>query len=278
MVKRIVAFPYYGGKNSHMWILKLLPYGTSYIEPYFGSGAVLLNRIPSPQEVANDLDQRVINFFQVLRDRREEFVDLLRLTPYSKYEHEMCMVESNDPVENARRFFVYVRQSFMGVARTWAISPKEVRGGFTQVLTRYLRGIEALLPVIDRLRLVIFENRQALDVIQRYDSVDTVQFLDPPYMASTRVDTNVYAHEMSPDDHKELLNTIVSCESRIAISHYKNSLYDEALEGWYHYYDKEKSLAGPRGKRQEILSMNYDFSMIREPKQTELSSFTGVEK
>ena len=84
MVKKLVAFPYYGGKNSHLsWLLPLLPYDTKYIEPFAGSAAVLLNRERSDMEVYNDIDRNVVNFFRVLRDQGDALIEKQALTPYS---------------------------------------------------------------------------------------------------------------------------------------------------------------------------------------------------
>lgn len=279
-MKNIVAFPYYGGKNTHLsWLLDLLPYDTKYIEPFCGSAAVLLNRHISAQEILNDQDRLVMNFFQVLREQGEEFVDLLRLTPYHKGEHELVQKDlmyspSIGPIERARRFFIFARQSYMGQARTWAISPKEVRTGFSQVVKRWIYGIEGLLPVIDRLRRVIFENRDALDIIPRYDSQDTVWYCDPPYMPETRVSTNEYRIEMTKSVHKDLLDLLLNCEGKVAISGYSNETYNNRLEGWFKHAEPFKGLAGPRGKRQEILWTNYDPKIIRVIGQLGLEEFT----
>lgn len=269
----IVAFPYYGGKNTHLtWLKPLIPYDTKYIEPFCGSAALLLNRNISPMEVINDKNEQVINFFEVLRTHKEEFVDLIRLTPYSKSEHEQCMIHADDPIERARRFFVFARQSFMGQARTWAISPKQIRGGFSQVVNRWINGIEGLLPVIIRLKRVCLENRDAIDIIPRYDSEDTVFYCDPPYVPVSRTSNNEYAHEMSNYDHEVLIDVLLEIEGKVGISNYDNELYNKRLKDWNKHTEKERGLAGPRGKRTEILYTNYDPYSIVAQNQTTLET------
>jgi len=276
MVKKLVAFPYYGGKNSHLsWLLPLLPYDTKYIEPFAGSAAVLLNRERSDMEVYNDIDRNVVNFFRVLRDQGDALIEKLALTPYSKYEHEHCLDHTDDDLERARRFFIKLRQTFMTTAdaRTWAISPKEVRSGFSQVVSRWLNGIAGLHFVVDRFRGVAIECRPALVVIPRYDSLNTVFYCDPPYPHETRATKEGYDCEMTFEDHKELLECLKSCEGKVALSGYASDLYDSTLKGWFRYEDREKSLAGPRGMRQEILWTNYDPREIRTKHQTGLMEF-----
>ena len=54
------------------WIIENMPTHHSYIEPYFGSGAIFFNKSPSNIETINDLDGEVVNFFEVVRDMPEE--------------------------------------------------------------------------------------------------------------------------------------------------------------------------------------------------------------
>src|SRR5882724_10966277 len=85
--RKLILFGYYGGKFSHLeWLLPLLPDCHHYCEPFAGSGAVLLNRRPSPIETYNDLDGEVANFFRALRDEQEHLVRAIALTPFSRQE------------------------------------------------------------------------------------------------------------------------------------------------------------------------------------------------
>ena len=272
-MKRLIAFPYYGGKNSQLgWLLPLLPYTKRYIEPFGGSAAVLLNRERSPIEVYNDLNEDVVNFFRVLREQPDELIDRLYLTPYSKTEFHNSHDPTDDPLERARRWFVHARQAFMGMSRTWATG-FQIRKGWSQMISRWLGGIERLEVVVTRLSGVLIECRPALKVIENYDCEDTFQYLDPPYMQETRTTKEGYDFELERQDHVELLELIMSCDSKFAISGYDNPLYNKTLKDWYRFEDKEKQLAGPRGKRQEILWTNYDPRAIRSQDQLSLEDF-----
>src|SRR5579871_1430094 len=71
--KRRIVFGWYGGKFNHLdWLLPLLPAAHHYCEPFSGSAAVLLNRIPAPVETYNDIDGEVVNFFRVLWEQPGE--------------------------------------------------------------------------------------------------------------------------------------------------------------------------------------------------------------
>lgn len=91
-MKKLIPFGWYGGKFSHLpWLLPLLPKCHHYCEPFAGSGAVLINRPPSPIETYNDLDGETCNFFQALRDQKEELIELIGLTPVSRKESKVAL-------------------------------------------------------------------------------------------------------------------------------------------------------------------------------------------
>src|SRR5215211_4704182 len=109
-----IAFGWYGGKYSHLdWLLPLLPQSEHYCEPFGGSAAVLINRAPSPVETYNDLDGEVVNFFRVLREQKDELIQAIGLTPFSREELKIA-INSGDNIsdlERARRFFIKARQT-----------------------------------------------------------------------------------------------------------------------------------------------------------------------
>ena len=122
--KKIIAFGWYGGKFSHLdWLLPLLPSCKHYCEPFAGSGAVLLNRDPSPIETYNDLDGEAVIFFRVLRDKKEELIQAILLTPFSREEFALaCNLDPNlSDTERARRFYVRARQVRTGLAQKASI-------------------------------------------------------------------------------------------------------------------------------------------------------------
>lgn len=150
--KRIIAFGWYGGKYSHLdWLLPLLPSCHHYCEPFGGSGAVLLNRNPSPVETYNDLDGEVVNFFSVLRSNPEELIRQITFTPFSREEFsKACEIDPSLPdLERARRFYVRARQVRTGLAQTatlgrWANCKNTSRSGMSGVVSRWIGGIDQL--------------------------------------------------------------------------------------------------------------------------------------
>jgi len=231
-------FVWMGGKRKIAdRINEILPPPTAsqtYIEPFAGGLAVLLSRKPAGVEVANDTDNEVINFFEVLRDRGEELREYLRNMPYSRAIFDDLKIpptEPPPPLERAARFFYLARSSFGGDSRgripRWAYAK-----AFDSKPRSMFNTVENdLLLVRDRLRLVYFESAPALDVIRRYDSENAVFYCDPPYIPTARRDGN-YAFEMSIADHEDLLLTLLDVKGAVALSGYPSDLYSDLLRDW----------------------------------------------
>lgn len=164
--RKLIAFGWYGGKFSHLnWLLPLLPPCHHYCEPFAGSGAVLLNRPPSPVETYNDLDGEVVNFFRVLRDDKDRLVEAIGLTPFSREEFDIAcaLAPTISSLERARRFFVRARQVRTGLAQTaslgrWANCKNTSRAGVSGVVSRWLGSVEDLPGIAERLLRVQIEN------------------------------------------------------------------------------------------------------------------------
>ncbi|MDR0672415.1 MAG: DNA adenine methylase [Zoogloeaceae bacterium] len=267
--RRRIVFGWYGGKFSHLdWLLPLLPECNHYCEPFAGSGAVLLNREPSPVETYNDIDGDVVNFFRVLRDQHEELIRAIALTPFSREEYHRAIHGSADAiseVEQARRFYVKARQTRTGLAQTaslgrWANCKNTSRAGMSGVVSRWLGGVDALDDIAQRLIRVQIENRPAVDVIRLYDSPRTLFYCDPPYLHVTRGDAKAYGFEMDERQHREFAEAANECEGMVAVSGYDHPLMDALFEPgrWFKTQGPDKTIHSTKGKRSEVLWTNYD--------------------
>lgn len=287
-MSRLVAFSYYGGKNFHLdWLLPLLPQTPVYVEPFGGSAAVLLNRDPATElEVYNDLSGSVVNFFKVLRDSRDELMEQLRLTLYSRDEYNDCDTFIKDkteeelrsrPVEWARCFYVGVKQSFMSNREGWVISAigsPRLRGWWS--------GIENLRAVYNRLKRVQIENQDGLVLIEKFNTKDVLQYQDPPYVLSTRPGGQVYEHEFTDEQHVALADFNLRAKCKVALSGFKSKLYTELYEdnNWIRVdIDYSVHCLGEKNKKRiESVWCNYDPLTVRTGNQSMLTDFFEVFK
>lgn len=263
---RRIVFGWYGGKFSHLeWLLPLLPKAHHYCEPYSGSAAVLVNREPSPVETYNDIDGDVVNFFRVLRDRHEELIRSIALTPFSREEFHLAVngpTQGVSDLERARRFYIRARQARTGLAQTatlgrWANCKNTSRAGMSGVVSRWLGGVDALQEIAHRLLRVQIENRPAIDIIRLYDDDKTLFYCDPPYMHETRGDSKAYGFEMTSEQHWELAETLQQCKGLTAISGYRCDAMDTWYKGWRRFDALAKVIHSTKQLRQECLWMNY---------------------
>ncbi len=230
------ALRYYGGKwVMAPWIIAHFPAHEVYVEPYAGAASVLLRKPLSPIEVYNDLDGEVVNFWRMLRERTDDLVRAVALTPYSRAELKAAAEPTDDPLERARRLFVL---SWQGRSRnSWSAGWRFARSrqGRHWTPADDWADAERLYAIADRLSHVQVECSPALDVIERFDTPDALFYCDPPYVAETRSGRwaeNAYAFEMSDDDHRELAEVLAGIEGMAIVSGYESDLYAEIYDGW----------------------------------------------
>ena len=72
------------------WIISLMPPHKSYLEPFFGSGAVYFKKPSSRIETINDMDGEIVNLFRCIREQPKELMKAVTMTPYSREEYEQA--------------------------------------------------------------------------------------------------------------------------------------------------------------------------------------------
>lgn len=232
---------WHGGKwNLAPWIIEHFPPHRVYIEPFGGAASVLLRKPRSYAEVYNDLDDDVVNLFRILRsERAAELVEQIRLTPFAREEFEASYRISEDPLERARQLVI---RSFMGfgsnghnAATKTGFRANSNNSGTTPALD-WVNYPDSMGALIERLRGVVIDNKDAVEVMRQHDGPETLHYVDPPYVWETRSKamhrSGCYAHEMTEDQHIALLNALIGLRGMVVISGYPHPLYDAALKGW----------------------------------------------
>lgn len=246
------------------WILPLFPEHREYLEPFIGSGAVFLNKKPAKVECINDLDGRLINFFRIVRERTQELIDLLTLTPYAREEFQLAGEVSDDPLEDARRYFVRSTMSFGGITHTirrmnsYRVDVQESRMNIAACISKYNTKIKNLPAVLERLREAQIDNRSAFYLIPKFNFPTTFQYQDPPYDHSSRTNTNDYKYEMTTEDHVKLALLNHQSKAMIMISHYDDELYNHLYRDWHkHLGPIRKTNLSKSTVNREAVWMNY---------------------
>jgi len=265
---------YHGGKfRLAKWIISHFPEHRIYVELFGGAASVLMQKERSYAEVYNDVWDTVVNVFQVLRNP-EAAADLemsLRLTPFSRKEFDECEeVELNaitDPIEKARRTIL---RSFAGFGS--ASTNSKYATGFRANSNRsgstpahdWANYPDNIKSFVNRLQGVVIEHRDYKKIIEQQDSEQTLFYVDPPYVHSTRNmkrGNAAYAHEFTEDDHIELSNILKGVKGAVVLSGYHSQLYAKLYEGWTVI---EKDTYGDGAvKRVEVLWLNSNCKNIK---------------
>ena len=275
------ALRYHGAKfRLAPWIMSFFPEHTCYVESFGGAAGVLLQKPRGYAEVYNDLDSTVVNFFSVLRDPvlRHQLIEALVLTPYARTEFELAWEPTGDQIELARRLCIRAQMGFGSAGATkghtgFRIDTKREYGTAQHLWATYPAAIAA---AGERMSGVLIENRPALDVMRQHDNPSTLHFVDPPYMHETRVMTGsrrTYKHELTNDDHIQLLDGLLELDGFVVLSGYGSALYGDKLAGWSCHTTKARISAG-RGTaiRDEMVWLNpaCAAALDRETKQQKM--------
>lgn len=209
-----------------------------YVEPFAGGASVLIAKRPVEVEVYNDADASLLDFFKVLADEAQfqRFYRRVEALPYSRKLWEECRDtwrEQDDPVEKVARWFVVARQSFSGIfARSWSSAVTATGRGMAMNASSWMSVIKQLPEIHARLQRVQFECADFRRILQRYDTPETLFYCDPPYVPDTRR-AGEYAHEMSCDDHRDLVDLLLNLKGYAVLSGYRHEIYRPLeLAGW----------------------------------------------
>lgn len=256
-MKAIIKYP--GSKWSLAeWIISFLPEHHSYLEPFFGSGAVLFNKSRSHIETINDMDNIVTNLFECIRRDPEKLAKMIYLTPYARETYERTYKERpEDKFEAAASFCIRLNMGHgfrtTGEKVGWKC---DIQGRERSYASWDWCSLpERIIKAAERLRGVQIENRPAAELIPRFNFQNVFIYCDPPYMLKTRHGKQ-YRCEMEDSGHEALLDMLLRHKGYVIISGYDTGLYDNMLSGWNRF--EKEVYTQTMSKKKEIIWMNYD--------------------
>lgn len=232
-----------------------MPAHNVYLEPFFGSGAVLLNKAPVKIETVNDISGQVVNLFRIIREQPDALARAIYFTPWAREEFALSYIKTEDPMENARRFLVRCWMAFGAKIEgkgSWSQTIQAERRGNSRV-REWRRLPEIILAVAERLAGVQIENKSAIELIKQYNYPEVLIYCDPPYPRCAR-SRRLYPDEMTDAEHQEFLQVLKQHSGPVVISGYENEIYNAELEGWQKETIKTRAELGK--ERVEVLWIN----------------------
>jgi DNA adenine methylase len=164
-----------GKKRIAARLVSMLPAHKTYVEPFAGSGAVLFAKEPSSVEVINDADPEIADAYRLLKGLNQKGLARLRQMSWTGDPKTFKQLVESEPTDDVAKLhrFLYVTHFSYGKLRGKSFSPSGVG-----VEAKTIKRIEQFVP---RLRNVKIYGGDYEKVVRKYDSKDTVFFLDPPY-------------------------------------------------------------------------------------------------
>ncbi|MBC1209494.1 DNA adenine methylase [Listeria booriae] len=251
-MKRILNYP--GSKwRLASWIIDHMPEHNTYLEPFFGSGAVFFNKQKSAVETINDIDGRIVNLFQVMRDQPQELARVVLNTPYARNEYDLSLVSAGEPLEDARRMMVRCWFAIGGKTSSKSGFRKLISDNGPYVVQDWNKMPNAIIEAGARLKGAQIEKLDALDLIQQHNRADVLIYADPPYLNETRSSKH-YKNEYTDQNHSDLLDVLLDHQGPVILSGYDSEMYKKALKDWTIECKGVNALNG--SKRTEILFIN----------------------
>lgn len=275
-------------------LLERIPPHRVYIEAFGGAANLLIAKKPADVEIYNDIHADLTHFFRVLREPPLANVlhALLERTPYARAEFERAQeplppvseFEAVVPpdqfgdewmaqwyrltpaqrrdVERARRFYVRHAQSYNGAGSTWS----RPNGNAPRNRARRAQHIIDLLPQFtQRFQHVIIENCHWRDLLPDYDVEDAFWYLDPPYVLDARDGGKVYEHEMSNEEHEELVRYLLTVRrAKVLVSGYEHPIYEPLRSnGWTVEQFPMAKRASGRANHYGIETLWYNYTLAQ---------------
>lgn len=242
---KLSVFTRIGGKyNVRERIVKFFPpeYKT-YVEPFLGGGQVFLevSGDPNKKYVVND---KLKDIYDIWKDLKDVNPEQMRSFDWSGSKEKFNKLRDSSPKTPEERLYrnLYLSYYSMGGTRKSYTRKDTVRG------QRFLSNIEKLQEIMKN---VVVLNKDYKDVIKKYDSKDTLFYLDPPYTEKGHL------YEGQSVDPKELAEVCRKIKGKFVLSYDISEAVKEAFQGFDFYRIKLPYTTGEKKSKYEFIITNF---------------------
>lgn len=231
------------------WIVKNLPSHDCYVEPFGGSCAVLMSKIPSNHEVYNDRNNDIVTLFNVIRDdkMRLQLLRLMAMTPYSRVEldfakeYEYMFKSDRDRAELGQSAIMIAHQLLVR-SHMSIVKRNEINGiGFNADSSKFAPTVkelwsdlpDSIIMVTERFRQVIIENTDAYNIIKQHDRKDALFYLDPPEVLTDKKQVDLFDKDkMTVNAFNNIMKLVNKSDGMFVLNAVDNEFYNDTLNGW----------------------------------------------
>jgi len=212
-----------------------------YVEPFIGAGHVYFYKKPSVKEVINDLDTDVIDMFKGIKKFNGDRISKTINGHYNKQDYKDIV--SGHPVSPFGKFIQLLlryKLSFYSNGKTF---------GVESINSNYGNSYN------DRLKNTSIYNKDFKTLIKKYDSGNTLFYLDPPYENSDKL----YKHDTQPI--KDVYEAVKNIKGLFIISYNDSKEAKELFKDYNIIKLKTKYAKGTEGGlnyiNTELIITNY---------------------
>lgn len=155
------------------------------VEVFGGSGVISMY---APRDifkviVYNDIDDYLVAFFKIVREKKDELAKILALLPRSRslFNYFKELMNKSDLDDFSKAIIIYYVRMFSmsGDAISFSVSLTK-----NNAIEEKRHVANALAEIAKRLSDVTIECLDYRKLIEKYDREETVFYLDPPYVAT----------------------------------------------------------------------------------------------
>ena len=190
-------------------------------------------------EVYNDINSAMCDFFEMLisDDEFPRFMEKITQLPSSRELYRRFSKSWHtyaDRVDRMVRWFYVMWFSFSGCPYSgWSHSTTRIRGGHTELSYSWNSILQSLDAIRERFRFVQVENLPFQKVLKKYNFPSYLLYADPPYVLDTRSGGETYVHEMTREEHEELVQLLLDYSGMVVLSGYEHEVYKPLTDaGW----------------------------------------------
>lgn len=283
--------PWVGGKEKLApYVRQVLPTDfKTYVEPFGGSGAILLGLPPNSQrlDIYNDYNSDLVNLFLCVRDTPIALMNELNYLPFhsrSEFEFVKAMLRKEDslkkylecldkeietvetqlPADQAKELVEIMKgQAELYNVKRAAAYFRLGRGSFNGTFSSFaIKPVDIrmffklIADASERLQNVVIENKDAVQLIQDMDGTSVTFYCDPPYYQAEQH----YEVSFPKHYHIRLHDVLSTCDGPVIVS-YNDCDHIRELYGDFFIlaFRRPNSMSHKAGSQyREIILTNYD--------------------
>lgn len=274
-------FSYMGGKSKLVkWLDWYFPKDCNKFIDVFGGAGWVVHKSEVSQasqfRVYNDFNTMLANIYTCFAFKYDELHAMMKTYPHGD---EQLFLRLQDEIFNqldwttvqlgdvklATEYLYLLQQHFSNEALNGKILPYFHEQRTVDGVNKYLALIKRMeRPEIRKTLTGInaVENMDCIDVITKYDSPDTLFYIDPPYFDME----HYYTQDFPKEKHKELSEKLANIQGKFALSYYEwpdmEEFYPKSKFVWQYEKVKKSSSNTKAGTAEcdyakEIIIMNY---------------------